>query len=706
VEPPSPEPAEAEGEIPDWLRELEAPAAPTPPPSEAEAEAPAEPEAEVPEWLRELETPAAPTPPPPEAEAEAPAEPEAEVPEWLRELETPAASTPPPPEAEAEAPAEPEAEVPEWLRELEAPAAPTPPPPEAEAEAPAEPEAEVPEWLANLRLGTAAEYPAEMPAEEPEYPEEEAAEEPEWLAALRATSGAEVLELGEEVVETEEEEPPDWLMELRAAQAAEEAPPAEAPPVPEAEAAGPPGVAAPPEEVALPAEEVEAPTAPEAEEVGALDWLAELEALEEAPEGPPTAEEEAPPEAPPPEERKLPEWLVGLPGEEAVEAPPAAEAAKPGEPPAWLQELEREEGEPVEVPPEKPVETEGVLAGLPDLLPVAEEEPTGEALIPQIPDVEGARLFGEIVTERPRPREEFRPEPERRRRSITEMLAWGLVFAALIVAIVLALLAVLDRVGDLLGGTAFREFFGSPLVIDPAPVNTFRAEVAKLSPGAVVVVSFDYGPATEAEMGPLAELIVRDLLDHQARIITVSLRPEGAAMAQRLLDRLKDERPTNPQTLNLGYLPGQTAGVRSLAFLSTAPLFRDGRKSLRDYPAWKDVGGLDDVALIVLVADGPLPVRWWVEQVGPGTQANRPIVAAVSAAAIPTVRPYYNQMNPQAGQLRGLLSGVTGAAAYENRLHGQGRAMEGLAAQSVAHLGLVVLGLVGTLVGFQSQSRG
>jgi hypothetical protein len=263
----------------------------------------------------------------------------------------------------------------------------------------------------------------------------------------------------------------------------------------------------------------------------------------------------------------------------------------------------------------------------------------------------------------------------------------------------------LDRVGGLMGGPAFQEFFGSPLVIDPAPVNTFRAQVTKLPPDAVVIVSFDYSPATEAEMGPLAEIILRDLLENQARVLTVSLRPEGAAMAQRLLDRFENEYPYGQRTLNLGYLPGQTAGVRSLAFLSSAPLFQNWTRTMQDYPAWQDVSGLGDVALIVDVADTPLAVRWWVEQMGPGTLVNRPMAAAVSSAADPSVRPYYNQIDPKAGQLLGLVSGVTGAAAYENRLRQPGRAVESLAAQSVAHLGLVVLSLGGTVMGFRSQAN-
>ncbi len=144
--------------------------------------------------------------------------------------------------------------------------------------------------------------------------------------------------------------------------------------------------------------------------------------------------------------------------------------------------------------------------------------------------------------------------------------------------------------------------------------------------------------------------------------------------------------------------------MRSLAFLSSLKLFQNGAQTLEDYPAWQDVTGLGDVDLIVAVADSPLAVRWWVEQVGPGTLADRPMVAAVSAAADPTVRPYYNQLDPKSGQLLGLVSGVTDAAAYEHRLQQSGRAMESLAAQSVAHLGLVVLSLGGTVVGFMTQA--
>ncbi len=766
-----PEVEGVEGEVPDWLTKLAALSAPEgerPSPVSEEVEEETRPAVEVepPEpGLPELEVE-----PPPSAEVHAPSpsagegealegwlpQSEEEIPDWLRELEAEAASPEPP-------------SVPP----------PEPPPSEPAAHPPAEPEPEVPDWLASLRSEELPPFPVEAEeAPSEEYPQREAAEEPDWLAELRTSGKPDVLALEEEVVEAEEETLPDWLAELRSSQSAAEMPPAglevreEAPQGPEAEEGAlveyPPVEAE--SEVPDWLAEMPVPERPEAEEAeplpaevedaggeeaGILDWLAEIEAAataaEEAEaevspleaETPPTPGEESVPDwlrqMPPaelPAEAEIPEpekeadespppseWLVAEESLEGEEGPPAVEAAVPGEIPDWLRDFKPKEEEPGKPGEEEPVESEGVLAGISGLLPIAEEEPEGEEEpaailrsrlgVPEVPDVEGAKLFKEIAAERPatppqeiEEKEEIEAglEPESRRRRIVETLAWTLIFITLVAAIALALLAVLDRVGDLIGGPAFREFFGSPLVIDPAPVNTFRAQVTKLPPDAVVIVSFDYSPATEAEMGPLAEIILRDLLESQARVVTVSLRPEGAAMAQRLLDRFAGEYPYGQRTLNLGYLPGQTAGVRSLAFLSSAPLFQNWAQTMQDYPAWGDVSGLGDVALIVDVADTPLAVRWWVEQMGPGTLVDRPMVAAVSAAADPSVRPYYNQIDPKSGQLLGLVSGVTGAAAYENRLRQPGRAVESLAAQSVAHLGLVVLSLGGTVMGFRSQA--
>jgi hypothetical protein len=752
-------PGKPESELPDWLQAMEPveaaapPAPPETPPAKVVAETPAEAEPELPDWLRAMELPETAVPPtPPETPpakvvAETPAEAEPELPDWLRAMELPETAVPPtPPETppakvEAETPAEAEPELPDWLRAMELPETAVPPalpetsPAEVVAETPAEAEPELPDWLATLRseeyLAGGEDLGLPSPEEAAEEAPEEQAEEPDWLAQLRAAREEEAMELKTkpEVVEADEGELPDWLAEVSASRETPQPPPPEIEFIPQT-----PRAEVEPEKAEI---HPEAAAPAEAEEAGALDWLAELESIEAAepqveapvspaqPEATPAVEaglelpdwlreeEEAaasPPAAQPPapEEADL-SWLTEL-GPEGAEGPHAAEEVAPAEIPDWLRELQPEERAPAE-----PKEGEKVLAGMPGLLPVTEEPkppaaPSPRAAVPEVPDVEGARLFRDISAGRPAqvPPTEEEALPESRRGRVLATVVMVIAFIALVVLIALALMLVLSRVGELMKGTAFGEFFGTPVAIEESPaspINTLRAEIIKLPTDAVVVVSFDYSPATEAEMDPLADIVVRDLLSRQARVVAVSLQPEGAAMAQRLLARFEAEYPSGQRTLNLGYLPGQTVGVRNLAFLSTASLFQVERKSMGDYPAWQDVSGLGDVALIVDVADNPLAVRWWVEQVGPGTEANRPLIAAVSAAADPTVRPYYNALNPRAGQLRGLVSGVAGAAAYENRLQQPGRAMGSLAAQSVASLSMVVFSLGGTIAGLAHRTR-
>jgi hypothetical protein len=738
--------------VPDWLREMEL-AESALPPQPPPAETPGKPESELPDWLQAMEPveaaapPAPSVTPPAKVAAETPAEEEPELPDWLSAMELPETAAPPaPPEtppakAAAGTPAEEEPELPDWLSAMELPetaappAPPETPPAKVAAETPAEEEPELPDWLATLRseeyLAGAEELGLPSPEEVAEETPAEQAEEPDWLAQLRAAREEEALELKaeSETVEADEGALPDWLAEVSASREAQQTPPPEIEFIPQSPRPEPE-----PERAEV---EPEAAGRAEAEEAGALDWLAELETIEAAepqaeapvppaqPETPPAAvaglelpdwlreEEEAAAfpaaaQPPAPEDADL-SWLSEL-GSEGAEAPAAAEEAASAEIPDWLQELQPEEKAPAE-----PREGQKVLAGMPDLLPVTEEPkppvtPSPRAAIPEVPDVEGARLFRDISAgppaQAPLPEEEALPESRHSRIFRTVVLA--IAFIVLVVAIAVALMLVLNRMGDLMKGTAFGEFFGTPVAVEESagsPINTLRSEIIKLPADAVVVVSFDYSPATEAEMDPLADVIVRDLLSRQARIVTVSLRPEGAAMAQRLLARYEADYPSGQRTLNLGYLPGQTVGVRNLAFLSTTPLFQVEGKRMSDYPAWQGVNGLGDVALIVDVADNPLAVRWWVEQAGPGTQANRPMIAAVSAAADPTVRPYYNALNPRAGQLRGLVSGVAGAAAYETRLQQPGRAMGSLAAQSVANLSMVVFSLGGTIAGLAHRTR-
>jgi hypothetical protein len=511
----------------------------------------------------------------------------------------------------------------------------------------------LPDWLRELEMMQTARLGATTPAEEkgdtsPQFGEGELTRAPEGTTPTPPgveVAAAPTAEQEMPSATTGEEHPSSWLAELEEL--------IERPPVPQ-------------------------PTpSPVEEEVP--DWLRELAA--EKPEA--TLEPQAPtmPETPQLEPAELPEWIAQLrPAERTAETPSAEPAAAPFEqtPPASGEDV---------------IETLRARLG-----------------VPQVPDVEGATLFREIVSEpvettvAPTP-EEIESAP---RRNTFTVIIWALIFAAILLGIAILSLALLTRVQELLGETAFQRFLNTPAAAGlVASLEQFRAPITTVRQGDVVLFSVEYTAATAAEMRLLAQVVLRDLLEHKARVLTVSLQPEGAPLAQRLLDEMDTTYPYGTHTLNLGYLPGEAIGVRSLAYLRDRQVYISPNgtcQALSECPGWRNIQGVEDVKLFVVVSDSAEPVRWWVEQLPILPSGKRPMLAAVSAAALPTVRPYLTSMPAAQSRLSGLIGGMMAAAAYEVYTGKPGRALSMVTAQSAAHLGLVIVALAGIFAGIRART--
>ena len=110
-----------------------------------------------------------------------------------------------------------------------------------------------------------------------------------------------------------------------------------------------------------------------------------------------------------------------------------------------------------------------------------------------------------------------------------------------------------------------------------------------------------------------------------------------------------------------------------------------------EYAIGRGVDGLSSVNLIVELAGDESTLRTWIEQIT--AREDVPVVAGVSAATAPYVRPYLDS-----GQLRALLVGLPGAAEYEARAGRHGRAIDSLGSQAAAQAAIVLLIFLGNLV--------
>lgn len=441
----------------------------------------------------------------------------------------------------------------------------------------------------------------------------------------------------------------------------------------------------PPGEEVEPAPEAAAPEEPDlspAEE----ELLLEAVAAEEMP----LEEGALPPEAITPEmaapglEEVTPPAEAAAPGkpEPQPEEAPSAEVAAPEEPAATVvsevaPSIEEETPVVTRPPASSP------LASIADSIPVAtlvirRHLPGAvEPLSTSLAEIEEARLLAEIAAP-PVPSEPVAPV-------VPRALDWDRVRLWLIYVVIFLAVAVPLAVP---GGLAHIPSEA------PATDRAFRV-IEDLPEGALVVVSFDYDPGMAGEMRLLAEVVIEHLVRRRARLIIVSLSPEGPALAQQVLDEIVSHHPAyvyGETYLHVGYLPGGEAALRSLALNPRIIAERDyltGRP-LSDWLLAQDLR-LDRVALIVELAGTQASLRQWVEQVQ--RIYGSPMVAGISAAVEPHAWPYY-----LSGQLRGLVSGLPGASTYEAYLGHVTEKSPWLASQSVAHLvliALIVLGMVG-----------
>jgi hypothetical protein len=121
----------------------------------------------------------------------------------------------------------------------------------------------------------------------------------------------------------------------------------------------------------------------------------------------------------------------------------------------------------------------------------------------------------------------------------------------------------------------------------------------------------------------------------------------------------------------------------------TFPVDRRGIP-VSEIPVMKGIQNYEQFSLLVNVSAGFPGTKEWVQQVV--SRYHLPMVAGVTAVSAPEYYPYL-----QTGQLHGLLGGMAGAAEYEALIQRPALAMRGMDAQSLAHVFIALMILLGNL---------
>ena len=594
--------AASEGDLPDWLASLGNESAEALPQQDEE-----QPEAQsTTDWLSSLGEETA-----PQQETESTSESTADWLASLGEETTETAQEPETPESAAED------NIPDWISQLGQEGSEDIPLQESEATVES---GDIPDWTSS-----SGEESGESSIQEGAQQVGES-ELPDWLSSLGEQESS-ATEFGETAQPAEKEETPDWLS-----------------------SAG------------------EGSTEPEqpAETLGVSETISE-EPVDESKDtlAPPFVDDEGKPISAEDVESifsmDMPDWLSdseGVAGVGAVTESAGAEGdeLRPAELPSWVQAMrpvesvisETDEG-PAE---EQPVEEHGPLAGLRGVLPaVPGVGPSSKPKAYSIKLQASAEQQANATMLEQMLAEEIHPKPISTQKVVLtqRLLRWAIAVLLLLVV----------------GGT----IFGSTQ-ITPMPTSAYletsaalRYIQSTLPLDAPVLLIFDY----EASLAGELEATAAPLVDHMLtlkhpRLSLLSSTPTGPGLAERFMGNTQASHnyQRNQQFINLGYLPGDAAGV--LAFsespVSTKPLTTTGEDAW-ETPVLQGVDNLSDFAAIILMTNDFETARIWIEQTE-NARGETGLLVVSSAQSGPMILPYY-----QSGQVDGLVTGLDGSAPIE-----------------------------------------
>ncbi len=264
-------------------------------------------------------------------------------------------------------------------------------------------------------------------------------------------------------------------------------------------------------------------------------------------------------------------------------------------------------------------------------------------------------------------------------------------------------------------GTIFPIIFpiGLSVTVTP-PVRDLFDRIETLTPEDVVMVSFDYGPTTKPENGPMAAAVLRHCLARRVKVVVLALFPiGGGAMATEELNRVAAEFPDlqyGIDYVNLGYKDGGQASMKQMGEDIARVFPSDARGlPLSQLPLMARVRNYENVQLVVSLATGVIG-DWWVNLVN--AQFGTPVAVGCTAVSAPKFYAYYDSH-----QMLGLLGGLKGASEYERLLldaYPQVKpayddplvfnAMRGMDVQTIIHAVIIIFIIIGNVAYFLGRS--
>jgi hypothetical protein len=359
---------------------------------------------------------------------------------------------------------------------------------------------------------------------------------------------------------------------------------------------------------------------------------------------------------------ELPSWLTSASSESVFED--FEDELSQGELPGWVEAM-RPVVESTDATglseDEDYIENYGPLAGIPSVLPAEAEsafDPEKAAkkpldLFASKSHQDYVNVLKKLISDENKTKTILKPAPIATQR----VLRW-----------LIAIIMLVTTAGTIIfGGVVETEPPTSAQVLNSG-YGALYEQIEGLYDGQPVLIAFDFQPASAGELYAAAAGVVDHLMEQDTYLSFISTQPTGPALADHFLATTqgKHDYIHTQHYINLGYLPGESAGLLSfvIAPKKIIPLAFDGSNAWGSPPLLK-VDTINDFAMVLVITDDPDTAKIWIEQVGTILE-DTPLNMVVSAQAEPLIQPYFRS-SPQL--LKGYVSGIIDSMNYEQLLN-------------------------------------
>jgi len=228
-----------------------------------------------------------------------------------------------------------------------------------------------------------------------------------------------------------------------------------------------------------------------------------------------------------------------------------------------------------------------------------------------------------------------------------------------------------------------------PITVTPRVEAAYQT-IEALPAGSAVLISMDYEPDTMAELQPMSIAVVRHCFRRNLKVIVITLYPAGPGLVEPALRiaALAEHKERNKDFAFLGYKSGfQTVMIAfGESIRQQFPVDFYGTP-LNSIPVLRGIDSYSKIDLVINLTASSA-ADYWIQFAA--SRYHKALILGVTAVMATDYYPYLSS-----GQVLGLIGGMKGAAEYEKRMDIFGDARRGMDAQSLVHViiaGLVILG--------------